>query len=138
MDRKLMSVRIRNVYGRLTKQICSDVMILTRPLSYLADLNPEEGVLKDIGNIKDKILIYPGGVGSTVGSYIIYGLKINNKRPIALLVKYIDVVTLVGSILADIPLFIVEDWESIMSLVGNSLVWMGRGCINNEVIQIER
>lgn len=137
MSRKVRIIKIKNVYGKLAGLKCSDVLIMLRPISYLADLNPEDGALVGIGSISNKILIYPGGVGSTVGSYIIYGLKVNDKKPVALLVKYVDIVTLVGSILADIPLYIIEDWDSIISLTNNSPVWIGHGCIGDEVIRIE-
>lgn len=130
-------IRIKSIHGEFKETICGDVIVVSRPISYLADLDPEKGVLSGIGSIANKILIYPGGVGSTVGSYIIYGLKIRGEKPIALLVKYVDIITLVGSLLADIPLYLVEDWNSIESLINGSSVWMGRGCINDGVINIE-
>ena len=54
-------------------------------------------------SIKDKILVFPHGKGSTVGSYIIYGLKKNGVAPLAMITQEIDTVVAVGTIIAGIP-----------------------------------
>jgi predicted aconitase with swiveling domain len=54
-------------------------------------------------NVKDKILVFPFGKGSTVGSYVIYGLKKNGVAPIAIVNKETETIVATGAILAGIP-----------------------------------
>ena len=54
-------------------------------------------------SISGKILVFPYGVGSTVGSYVIYGLKKYGKAPKAMVLKEIDTVVATGAVLAGIP-----------------------------------
>ncbi len=53
--------------------------------------------------ISGKILVFPYGVGSTVGSYVIYGLKKYGKAPKAMILREIDTVVATGAVLAGIP-----------------------------------
>ena len=54
-------------------------------------------------NVKDKILVFPFGKGSTVGSYVIYGLKKNGVAPKAIVNKETETIVATGAILAGIP-----------------------------------
>ncbi len=54
--------------------------------------------------MKGKILIYPTGKGSTVGSYVIYGMKKMGTAPAAIIMREADTVTIIGCVLAGIPL----------------------------------
>ncbi len=54
-------------------------------------------------NVKDKILVFPMGKGSTVGSYVIYGLKRNGVAPKAIVNKETETIVATGAILAGIP-----------------------------------
>ncbi len=54
-------------------------------------------------SIKDKILIFPKGSGSTVGSYVIYGLKKYNTAPKAMILENAETIICTGAILAKIP-----------------------------------
>lgn len=54
-------------------------------------------------NVKDKILVFPFGKGSTVGSYVIYGLKKNGVAPKAIVNKETETIVATGVILAGIP-----------------------------------
>lgn len=53
--------------------------------------------------ITDKILVFPCGKGSTVGSYVIYGLKKNGVGPKAIINKETETIVATGAILAGIP-----------------------------------
>ncbi len=53
--------------------------------------------------ITNRILIFPGGKGSTVGSYIIYQLKKHGKSPCAMISRRADTIVAVGAIIAEIP-----------------------------------
>jgi hypothetical protein len=53
--------------------------------------------------VKDKILVFPKGKGSTVGSYVIYGLKKNGVAPAAIVNRETETIVATGVILAGIP-----------------------------------
>ena len=54
-------------------------------------------------SVKDKILVFPCGKGSTVGSYVIYGLKKNGVAPKAIVNRETETIVATGVILAGIP-----------------------------------
>jgi predicted aconitase with swiveling domain len=60
--------------------------------------HPLEGRL-----VKDKILVFPQGKGSTVGSYVIYGIKKNGVGPVGIINKETETIVATGVILAGIP-----------------------------------
>jgi predicted aconitase with swiveling domain len=53
--------------------------------------------------VKDKILVFPCGKGSTVGSYVIYGLKKNGVAPRGIINNETETIVATGVILAGIP-----------------------------------
>ena len=53
--------------------------------------------------VKDRILVFPRGKGSTVGSYVIYGLVMNKVAPRALVNEETETIVATGAILAGIP-----------------------------------
>jgi predicted aconitase with swiveling domain len=68
------------------------------------------GRIKDRGTgvfnrtVRDRILVFPSGKGSTVGSYVIYGLKANGLAPAAIVNHETETIVASGAILAKIPL----------------------------------
>ena len=55
-------------------------------------------------NVKGKILVFPGGKGSTVGSYKIYEMAKLGTAPLAMIVEKAEPIIVVGCVLANIPL----------------------------------
>ncbi len=53
--------------------------------------------------VKDVILVFPNGKGSTVGSYVIYGLQRNGVGPKGIINKETETIVATGVILAGIP-----------------------------------
>lgn len=80
------------------------------PLSFLGDIETKTGRITAERHplkgktIKGKILIFPFGKGSTVGSYVIYQLIKNKKAPIAFLTQKADPIVAVGAIISGIPM----------------------------------
>jgi len=62
-------------------------------------------------SIKDTILVFPSGVGSSVGAYTIYSIKSNNTAPLAMICQKVDLTVVTGCALANIPLIIISDEE---------------------------
>ena len=79
------------------------------PLGFFGHLDPETGVYKEQGHpldgvsIKDRVLVFPKGKGSTVGSYILYGLKKAGNAPAAMVMTECDTIVAVGALIAEIP-----------------------------------
>jgi len=80
------------------------------PISFLGDVDPETGEIIDKNNplrgvsIVDKILVFPCGKGSTVGSYILYQLAKNRKAPAAIINEEAEAIVAVGAIISEIPM----------------------------------
>jgi predicted aconitase with swiveling domain len=56
-------------------------------------------------SIKDIILVFPNAIGSSVGAYAIYSLKVNHVAPRAMICIYnADIITASGCAISDIPL----------------------------------
>ena len=68
------------------------------PINFLSDIDRKKGFFKDTEHnlfntsIKDKILVFPYGIGSSVGAYIIYSLYTHNVSPIAMICKKADLI----------------------------------------------
>lgn len=79
------------------------------PIGFYGNVDLETGEFIEKGhelegkNVAGKVLVFPEGKGSTVGSYVIYGLKKNGKAPAAIINKETETIVATGAILADIP-----------------------------------
>ena len=88
----------------------AEALVSTKPISFLGGVDPTNGKIieKDHdlcgGCIKDKVLCFPHGHGSTVGSYVLYSLTKKNLAPKAIINQTADPVVVVGAIIANIPM----------------------------------
>ncbi len=79
------------------------------PVGFYGSINIKTGMVIEKGHVlegkcvKDTILVFPCGKGSTVGSYVIYGLKKNGVAPKAIINKETETIVATGVILAGIP-----------------------------------
>ncbi len=86
-----------------------EVLFTDYPITFYGGVDMKSGEIIQTDHplrgtsIAGKVLVFPHGVGSTVGSYVIYGLKKYGKAPVAMVVESIDTVTATGVILASIP-----------------------------------
>ncbi|HEX9845046.1 MAG TPA: DUF126 domain-containing protein [Candidatus Nitrosotenuis sp.] len=87
------------------------------PINFLGSVDKKTGVINDNRHdlagksIKDTILVFPHGVGSSVGAYTIYSLKSNNSAPLGMVCKKVDLTVASGCALANIPLVIATEQE---------------------------
>ena len=85
-------------------------LVTGQAISFLGNVNPETGVVVDPAhelfgeNIAGKVLIFPGGKGSTVGSYVIYQLKKRGLAPAAMINLVSEPIVAVGAVISGIPL----------------------------------
>ena len=116
-------------------ELCGTLEVIDHPISFLGDIDAESGKIRGGGSVKGKILLYPTAVGSTVGSYVIYGLSRSGNAPLAIATCNEDVVTTVGAIIADIPLYKLVDCSVIKDLKKyNGRVF----CIRNSVLVMKK
>jgi len=101
---------------RQRSELCGALEVIDHPISFLGDIDAESGKIRGRDSVKGKILLYPTAVGSTVGSYVIYGLSRSGNAPLAIVTCNEDVVTTVGAIIADIPLYKLVDCNVIKDL----------------------
>jgi len=86
-----------------------EVLVSREPINFYLGVDPNRGIVVERNHelegkcLKDKILVFPRGKGSTVGSYVIYALKKNGVAPLAMVNEKTDVVVAAGCILALIP-----------------------------------
>ena len=79
------------------------------PIGFYGGIDAKTGIVIEKGHplegkcVTDKILVFPCGKGSTVGSYVIYGLKKNNVGPKGIINKETETIVATGVILAGIP-----------------------------------
>jgi predicted aconitase with swiveling domain len=87
------------------------------PINFLGAVDKKSGVIHDSKHdlagksIKGTILVFPHGVGSSVGAYTIYSLKSNNSAPLGMVCKKVDLTVASGCALANIPLVIATEQE---------------------------
>ena len=79
-------------------------------ISFLGNVDARTGIVVDPAHelfdqcIAGKVLIFPGGKGSTVGSYVIYQLKKRDLAPVAMINIRSEPIVAVGAIISGIPL----------------------------------
>ena len=104
-----------------------DALATREALSFLGNVNPETGVVVDPGHelygrcISGKVLIFPKGKGSTVGSYIIYQLKKRGKAPLAMINLKSEPIVAIGAVISGIPL-VDEATEDLLHLKDGAYV----------------
>ena len=97
------------------------VLKTTNPINFLGAVDKKTGVIHDQKydifekSIKDSILVFPHGIGSSVGADTIYSLKSYEAAPLAMICKKADLTVASGCALANIPMVVVskEKFDSI-------------------------
>mgnify|MGYP001772947709 CR=1 FL=1 len=98
--------------GRVIKagKVSGEALVSPEPISFFGGVDPETGLVIEKGHplegqsIAGKILVFPTGKGSTVGSYILYRLKQKGLAPAAIINSQADPVVAVGAVMAEIPM----------------------------------
>ena len=97
------------------------VLKSTNPINFLGAVDKKTGIIRDKKydifekSMKDTVLVFPHGIGSSVGAYTIYSLKSNQSAPIAMICTKADLTVASGCALANIPMIVVsnEEFDSI-------------------------
>ena len=87
----------------------AEALTTTQPISFYGGVDPETSEILEKGHelqgkrIKGKILVFPTGKGSTVGSYTLYRLKKGGVAPEGIINSECETVVAVGAIISEIP-----------------------------------
>ncbi len=87
-----------------------EVLLSRDSISFLGSVDPKTGIVIEEKHaltgksIKGRVLIFPHGKGSTVGSYVMYQLKKNGAAPAAIINLETEPIVAVGAIISEIPL----------------------------------
>ncbi len=101
-----MRLQGRKIYQGTTQ---GEALVTSMGISFFGGVDPDTGIVVEKGHqlegqsISGKVLIFPTGKGSTVGSYTLYRLKRNGVAPIAIVNAQCETITAVGCIIAEIP-----------------------------------
>ena len=97
--------------GRIIKQgqAQGELLYSAEPISFFGGVDADTGIVTEKGHplfgrcIAQKILVFPQGKGSTVGSYSLLRLAKNGVAPAAIINRECETVVAVGCIIANIP-----------------------------------
>ncbi len=87
----------------------AEAIVSTEPIGFYGGIDAKTGIVIEKGHqlegksVTGKVLVFPQGKGSTVGSYVIYGLHKNGVGPAAIVNRETETIVATGVILADIP-----------------------------------
>jgi hypothetical protein len=86
------------------------LLISPVPISFLSGVDPDTGIIVEKGHplqgeyITGKVLAFPYGKGSTVGSYVLYAMNRNGHAPAALVNAEAEAIIVTGAIIGEIPM----------------------------------
>lgn len=87
-----------------------EALLCKEPISFFGDIDPKTGICVapkhaiEGKSIAGKVLVFPHGKGSTVGSYIILQLQKNGNAPCAMINLEAEPIIAVGAIISKIPM----------------------------------
>ena len=122
----------RTIKGGLGQGIA---LVSSEPLSFLGGVDPESGIVIENGHplegqsISGRVLVFPTGKGSTVGSYTLYRLAKNHLAPAAIINAQSEAIVAVGALISDIPMV---DQVDISEIRTGDLVTVDGGCVTIE------
>jgi len=86
-----------------------EALVTSMPISFYGGVDHNTGIVLEKGHelngqsVKGKILVFPQGKGSTVGSYTLYRMKKNGTAPAGMVNKETETIVAVGAIISEIP-----------------------------------
>jgi predicted aconitase with swiveling domain len=101
-----MKLNGRKIYKGIAE---AEAIVTKDGISFYGGVDPDTGKVVEVGHelegksITDKVLVFPTGKGSTVGSYTMYRMKKNKTAPAAIVNEKIDTIVAVGCIISEIP-----------------------------------
>ncbi|HUW67548.1 MAG TPA: DUF126 domain-containing protein [Candidatus Nanoarchaeia archaeon] len=121
---------IKVLKGRPISRGCAKgvALVTSKSISFLGSVDPVTGIVVEDGHelegkcLSGKVLVFPYGKGSTVGSYVMYQLKKNNVAPAAIINRSAETIVVVGAIISDIPMVDSTDPDPIETIKNGDIV----------------
>jgi predicted aconitase with swiveling domain len=100
------------LHGRVIKSGRAEgpALVSSAAIGFLGGVDPDTGIVLEGGHplqgcsVAGKVLVFPTGKGSTVGSYTILRLGRSGHGPVAIINAESEAIVAVGAIIADIPM----------------------------------
>jgi predicted aconitase with swiveling domain len=101
-----------HLLGRVVREGIAEGIALVshEPIGFLGGVDPETGIVVEPGHplegecVTGRVLAFPTGKGSTVGSYTLYRMSSVGTAPAAILNTEAEAIVAVGAIIGDIPM----------------------------------
>jgi predicted aconitase with swiveling domain len=114
---------MRVLQGRLIKagQAEGVALVSPEPMGFFGMIDTETGIVIEVGHplegesVAGRVLVFPTGKGSTVGSYSLYRLSKAGLAPVAIINLESEPIVAVGAIISEIPMVDQVDIEQIRS-----------------------
>jgi predicted aconitase with swiveling domain len=102
----------KELRGRVIKggRVEGRALVSPEPIGFFGGLDPDRGVVIEPGHalegasVAGRVLVFPTGKGSTVGSYVLYRMKKNGVAPVAIINAESEPIVAVGAIISEIPM----------------------------------
>lgn len=115
-------------------EISGIALVSPKPLTFLGFLNRRTGLVEQKDHplfgesVAAKVLVFPRGIGSTVGPYVLLEMQSNGVAPLAMVMHRGDLGTIAAASVARIPLvYDVEPDPTMRFASGERLVVRRRG-----------
>jgi len=121
----MIRLRGRKVVGGVAEGMA---VVSREPISFFGGVDPKSGKIIEKGHtlegvsVAGRVLIFPHGKGSTVGSYVLYAMAKNKVAPVAVINVNTEPIIVVGCCLAGIPLVDKLDKDPIRSIKNGDAV----------------
>ena len=94
-------------------------LVTKQPINFLTMIDPCTGTVQDYSHelygrsLSARVLVFPNAVGSSVGAYILYSLKMKGLAPLAVIcMKRTDAITASACAISDIPAVDIREQQS--------------------------
>ncbi len=107
MNMHMVRIKARSISRGIAS---GQALISSAPIGFLGGVDPKTGMVIEKGHplegkcIAGRVLIFPNGKGSTVGSYVMLQLAKNHKAPAAIINTSAEPIIAVGAIISKIPM----------------------------------
>jgi hypothetical protein len=87
-----------------------EALVSPEPIGFLGGVDGQTGLVTERGHplegesVSGRVLVFPTGKGSTVGSYVFYELAANDLAPAAMINADCEPIVAVGAIISEIPM----------------------------------
>jgi hypothetical protein len=98
-----------------------EALVSAEPIGFLGGVDGKTGVVTERGHplegacVAGKVLVFPTGKGSTVGSYVLYEMAREGVAPAAIVNAESEPIVAVGAIIGEIPMVDLVPIEAIRS-----------------------